>query len=320
MLTVALGGRCYLALVTWLQAHRLWIWTKVFWLRIESLFSCSKLSPWPQTTWRMLSERNNSHFIFPFLSVWGLFLYNGAITLASGHSLKPMDLPTFRAPPSTCAPPHPCCNRPHHLYPGIAFVCRTWEVGGQGISYSQGQKWLSLMIYILKHLSRLLFLVLDFSRNTMQNKPSCHFRWSCKQAVCKGCLAFSEHSRWACVIVQASGELFSMPLVRNPWNDFHLLKGARLRQTFISVILKEKIWMGFLQFISCFCHFVCILEFFVLGVCCLVWCRKVRSGNVDLLYLCSLRGSQQDTTEGITAYGAPFPFCEWRGGITWGIS
>lgn len=59
-----------------------------------------------------------------------------------------------------------------------------------------------------------------------------------------------------------------------PWNGFHLLKGPRIRPTFISVILKEKMWRGFLQLISCFCHIVCILEFFVLGVGWLVQCRS----------------------------------------------
>lgn len=61
-----------------------------------------------------------------------------------------------------------------------------------------------------------------------------------------------------------------MPLVRKPWHDFHLLKGKLVRQTFIPVILKEKLWMGSLHFISCFYHFVCILGSFVHGVCYLV--------------------------------------------------
>ena len=59
------------------------------------------------------------------------------------------------------------------------------------------------LIYILKHLSRLVVLVLYSSRNiTMPTKSSCHFRWSHKQSECQG-QPFMRHSMGRLIIVKA---------------------------------------------------------------------------------------------------------------------
>lgn len=194
----------------------------------EQKFSNSELSPYFHVPSCLLGLKPHGE-CYPkeiIFILYFLFFLFGAYFYVMEPSHWPLATPwsPWTCPPS--APHFPVCHPPllEQASSPILVNCFCLQnMVGCGISYSQGQKWLSLMIYILKHLSTLLFLlflVLDFSRNTVQNKPSCHFRCSCKQAVCKGWLTFSEHSRWACVIVQASWELFKHVISKKPLKWF----------------------------------------------------------------------------------------------------
>lgn len=104
------------------------------------------------------------------------FLHDCPITRPLATPWSPWALPTFHLL---------YWSRPYHPSHIPANCIGFWNMGICGISCSWGHNWCSLMIFILKYLSKLMFLILYFSRKTALTKPSCHFRWSCEQAGCE---------------------------------------------------------------------------------------------------------------------------------------